>query len=43
MELGTILIEKFQDLYQNYSHLETELEFIVTIILVYNSFIWGYL
>lgn len=32
MELEAILIEKFQDLYQNYSHLETKLEFIVTIV-----------
>jgi len=32
-QLGTILTEKFQDLYQNYSHLETKLELIVTIIL----------
>lgn len=39
IELGTILIEKFQDLYQNYSHLETKLELIVTLILFYNSFI----
>lgn len=39
IELGTILIEKFQDLYQNYSLLETKLEVIVAIILVYNGFI----
>lgn len=39
-ELGTILIEKFQDLYQNYSHSETKLELIVTIILFHSSFIY---
>lgn len=39
IELGTILTEKIQDLYQSYSHLKTKLELIVTIILVCNSFI----
>lgn len=42
IELGTILIEKFQKIYQNYSHLETKLQLIVTIILFYNSFMLGY-
>lgn len=42
IELGPILAEKIQDLYQNYSHSKTKVKLIVTIILFNSSFIQSF-